>query len=154
MYVCKVHWTMFCFDEISLLLLPWIFLIPGVFGHSFTFVMLPTVRLVNCCGWRLRGSATGCLFKSTFSFSNHLHNDRSSSSSSSSKTTAHNTTLIAWSMLIVCFFLAIIQDSSRDCSRGRGEPPQYLQCLSVKDLRGPWRPRGRIVLGLSHTLQE
>lgn len=51
-------------------------------------------------------------------------------------TALHETTLTASLGLIVCFFsLAIIQELSHDCSRANGEPREYLQRLSVKEIR-------------------
>lgn len=163
MYVCKVHPEL-CFV--------WWNLSATTALHS-SFQCFPTAAIVLLCyasstiffsqpsnQQRLSKTLPSysicakdvCCQKSMFSSLNHLHNYRSSSSdsSSSSKTTAlHTTTLTAWLVLIVCFFpLAIIQELSHDCSRANGEPREYLQRLSVKEIcERPWISHGWILLG-------
>lgn len=148
-HVClqSTPWTMFCLMKSLCYYCP-TFLIPVFSNHCHSFTLLCIKQCIfqpsnqqwtskTLPSYSICAKDVWCQ-KSMFSSLNHLHNYRSSSdSSSSSKTMAlHATTLTAWLVLIVCFFsLAIIQELSHDCSRANGEPWEYLQRLSVKEIR-------------------
>lgn len=147
-HVClqSTPWTMFCLMKslcyyCPTLLIP-VFTTTAIFFLCYALNSIFSNHPVNSNHSRLCQTIEFAqrmfVVNSTFSSLNHLHNYRSSSNNSSSsyKTTAlHTTSLTAWLVLIVCFFpLAIIQELSHDCSRANGEPQEYLQTLSVKEI--------------------
>lgn len=134
-HVClqSTPWTIFCLMKSLCYYCP-TFLIP-VFSTA-TIVLLCYVSSSIFCYHSINSDHFNMLFKVYVFLLDSLREYRSSSSSSRSKKIAlHPTTLTASLVLMVCFFsLAIIQELSHDCSRANGEPREYLQSLSVKEI--------------------